>query len=225
MTPVKLFMPSFKKHSRLARCVVALGLLASIHASQVLALPSDKNETIRGSADKLTVDQKNGIATYTGSVIIQQGTLVISADSIVIHTNADNDVEKMVAQGAPARFQQQPEKDQGLVTAAAKQITYTPDNQRLLLIEDASVEQNGAVMSGPRIDYDLVKEVMKAAGNSSTDGNAQRIEIVIPPKGAAKDDAVIEIKEPAKSSAPTATPVPANSATSSATASPNAIQN
>ncbi|WP_235425777.1 lipopolysaccharide transport periplasmic protein LptA [Cellvibrio mixtus] len=224
MTPVKLFMPSFKKHSCLARCVVALGLLAGIHASQVFALPSDKNETIRGSADKLTVDQKNGIATYTGSVIIQQGTLVISADSIVIHTNADNDVEKMVAQGTPARFQQQPEKDQGLVTAAAKQITYTPDNQRLLLIEDASVEQNGAVMSGPRIDYDLVKEVMKAAGNSSADGNAQRIEIVIPPKGAAKENAVIEIKEPAKSSSPTEAPA-ANNAASSATASSNATQN
>lgn len=196
------------------RRFIAISLLAGIYTSPVFALPTDKNETIRGSADKLTVDQKNGIATYTGSVIIQQGTLVISADSIVIHTNADNDVEKMVAQGSPARFQQQPDKDQGLVTAAAKQITYTPDNQRLLLIEDASVEQNGAVMSGPRIDYDLVKEVMKAAGNSSTDGNTQRIEIVIPPKGA-KDDA-IEIKKPDENPpAPATTPVDASSTATS----------
>lgn len=210
-----------KNPLRIVRHVIAISLLAGIYAGQALALPSDKNETIRGSADKLTVDQKNGIATYTGSVIIQQGTLVISADSIVIHTNADNDVEKMVAQGAPARFQQQPEKDQGLVTAAAKQITYTPNNQRLLLIEDASVEQNGAVMSGPRIDYDLVKEVMKAAGNSSTDGNAQRIEIVIPPKGA-KDDAAIEIKEPAKTTS--SAEAPANTS-SNAASSINASQN
>lgn len=215
MTPVK-------KYLRRARCFIVVSLLAGIHTSQVFALPSDKNETIRGSADKLTVDQKNGIATYTGSVIIQQGTLVISADTIVIHTNADNDVEKMVAQGAPARFQQQPEKDQGLVTAAAKQITYTPDNQRLLLIEEASVEQNGAVMSGPRIDYDLVKEVMKAAGNSSTDGNPQRIEIVIPPKGAT-DGAAIDIKKPANTApAPEA---PVNTGTSSVAVSSTASQN
>lgn len=197
-----------KKMLRTPRPFIFFVVLAGIHAGSTMALPSDKNETIRGSADKLTVDQKNGVATYTGSVIIQQGTLVISADSIVIHTNADNDVEKMVAQGSPARFQQQPEKDQGLVTAAAKQITYTPDNQRLLLIEDASVEQNGAVMSGPRIDYDLVKEVMKAAGKSSTDGNnGQRIEIVIPPKGTA-----IEIKE---NPAPVDTGSTATSSTSS----------
>ncbi len=207
-------MTLVKKPLRIARFFVASSLLAC--ACQSFALPTDKNETIRGSAEKLTVDQKNGIATYTGSVIIQQGTLVITADSIVIHTNADNDVEKMVAQGAPARFQQQPEKDQGLVTAAAKQITYTPDNQRLLLIEDASVEQNGAVMKGPRIDYDLVKEVMKAAGgNSSADGNAERIEIVIPPKGA-KDEA-IEIKKPDEQA-----PVPANPpADTSSTAAPS----
>lgn len=216
MTPVKF--PHRKSTHFLCR-FVALGLLASICAGKVLALPSDKNETIRGSADKLTVDQKNGIATYTGSVIIQQGTLVISADSIVIHTDANNDVEKMVAQGNPARFQQQPEKDQGLVTAAARQITYTPDNQRLLLIENASVEQNGAVMSGPRIDYDLVKEVMKAAGNSSAEGNAQRIEIVIPPKGA-RGEGAIEIKNGNQSQGTSpAVPTDASSAVNSSTSS------
>lgn len=157
-------------------------------SSWAFALPGDKNETIRGSADNLTVDQKNGIATYTGSVEIQQGSLVINAESIIIHTNADGGVEKMIATGSPARFQQQPEKDQGIVTAAAKQITYTPSNEHLILVEDASVEQNGAVMSGPHIDYDLVKEVMKAAGNGDSKGNGQRIEIVIPPK-AGKTDA------------------------------------
>lgn len=163
----------------LAMTTVAIGYSAATQA-----LPNDKNETIRGSADNLTVDQKNGVATYTGSVTISQGSLKISADSIVIHTNPDSSVEKMIATGSPARFQQQPDPEQGIVTAAAKQITYTPNNEHLILIEDASVEQNGAVMSGPHIDYDLVKEVMKAAGTKNTpSGEGQRIEIVIPPKG------------------------------------------
>jgi len=161
---------------------LALATLIASYSATLLALPSDKLEEIRGSADNLTVDQKNGVATYTGSVQIQQGTLKIVADSIVIHTNADSSVEKMIATGNPARFEQQPEKDQGVVTAAAKQITYTPNNERLLLVENASVEQNGAVMSGPQIDYDLLKEVMKAAGKNGATGNGERIEIVIPPK-------------------------------------------
>lgn len=177
------------------------------HSAITLALPDDKNETIRGSADNLTVDQKNGVATYTGSVKIQQGSLVITADSIVIHTNPDSSVEKMIATGSPARFQQQPEKDQGVVTAAAKQITYTPNNEHLVLIEDASVEQNGAVMSGPHIDYDLVKEVMKAAGSNGSSGDGQRIEIVIPPKAGKTEPNDIEDAPNAAQSSPTeATP-------------------
>lgn len=176
MIPAKFCLP-------LGPFALVVAVLFASYSAVTLALPDDKNETIRGSADNLTVDQKNGVATYTGSVKIQQGSLAISADSIVIHTNPDSSVEKMIATGSPARFQQQPEKDQGIVTAAAKQITYTPNNEHLVLIEDASVEQNGAVMSGPHIDYDLVKEVMKAAGtNSASGGNGQRIEIVIPPK-------------------------------------------
>ena len=167
----------------LSPLLLAATAIVASYSSITYALPSDKNETIRGSADNLTVDQKNGIATYTGSVTISQGSLKISADSIVIHTNPDSSVEKMIATGSPARFQQQPEQDQGIVTASAKQITYTPNNEHLILIEDASVEQNGAVMSGPHIDYDLVKEVMKAAGTKSNSGEGQRIEIVIPPKG------------------------------------------
>lgn len=169
---------------------LALTALIVSYSAVTHALPSDKNETIRGSADSLTIDQKNGVATYTGSVQITQGSLVISANSIVIHTDADNNVKKMVATGNPARFQQQPEKDQGVVTAAAKKITYTPNDEHLLLVENASVEQNGAVMSGPHIDYDLVKEVMKAAGNNGAGGSGQRIEIVIPPKGGKAGDEI-----------------------------------
>jgi lipopolysaccharide export system protein LptA len=86
----------------------------------------------------------------------------------------------MIASGNPAKFKQQPEIDQGIVTASAKKITYTPSNEHLLLIEEASVEQNGSVMSGPSIDYDLIKEVMKAEGSNK--GEGQRIEIIIPPK-------------------------------------------
>ncbi|HSC66325.1 MAG TPA: lipopolysaccharide transport periplasmic protein LptA [Cellvibrio sp.] len=196
----------------LAPLALALTALIAGYSISAVALPSDKNETIRGSADNLTVDQKNGVATYTGTVKITQGSLMISADSIVIHTNADSSVEKMIATGNPARFQQQPEKDQGVVTASAKQITYTPNNEHLVLIQDASVEQNGAVMSGPHIDYDLVKEVMKAAGTKSANG-AQRIEIVIPPKG--KGDPDIKILTPEQKQSPASASASATSSTAS----------
>jgi lipopolysaccharide export system protein LptA len=165
-----------------ASAIIGLFALLTLSISNIAyALPSDKNEVTRGSADKLTVDQKNGIATYSGAVEIQQGSLIITADKIVIHTGTDGAVNKMIATGSPAKFKQQPDVAQGVITASANKITYTPNKEHLLLVENASLEQDGAVMSGPQIDYDLVKEVMRAAGNNQ--GNTgDRINIVIPPK-------------------------------------------
>lgn len=149
-----------------------LGLSAQLHA-----LPDDRNQVIRGAADNLVVDQKNGVSTYSGSVRIEQGSLVITADLIKVHTRSDGSAEKIVATGGPARFQQQPSLEQKVIIASAKSITYTPDSEQLILIEDAAVEQDGQVMRAPYIDYDLIREVMKA---KQVDG--ARVDIFIPPK-------------------------------------------
>lgn len=156
----------------------SIGLvLLGLCSSQIQALPSDRNEPIRGEANSLVVDQKTGVSTYAGNVKIQQGSLVISADKITVHTKSDSSVEKIVALGSPARFQQQPEVDQSVITATAESITYVPDDERLSLINNASIEQDGQVMKAPKIDYDLIKEIMKAK-----QGNGARVDIFIPPK-------------------------------------------
>jgi lipopolysaccharide export system protein LptA len=144
------------------------------------ALPQDKYETIRGRAASLTIDNKTGVATYSGNVNIQQGSLNIVAESLMVHRNAQGDVEKMVATGSPARFQQQPEADKGVITASAKSITYIPAKEYLRLVDGASVEQDGSVMSGATIDYDLVKEILKASGNNQNDGEG--VILTIPPQ-------------------------------------------
>jgi lipopolysaccharide export system protein LptA len=144
------------------------------------ALPQDKYETIKGRAATLTIDNKTGVATYSGNVNIQQGSLNIVAESLMVHRNAEGDVEKMVATGSPARFQQQPEADKGVITASAKSITYIPAKEYLRLVDNASVEQDGSVMSGATIDYDLVKEILKASGNNQ--GDSEGVILTIPPQ-------------------------------------------
>lgn len=156
---------------------VALCTLLAGASAQLYALPDDRNQEIRGAADSLVVDQKKGISTYSGSVRLEQGSLIISADVIEVHTRSDGTASKMIATGSPARFQQQPSIEQKVIVASAKSITYTPDTEQLILIEDASVEQDGQVMRAPHINYDLLKEVMKA---KQIDG--ARVDIFIPPK-------------------------------------------
>jgi len=148
------------------------------------ALPDDRYQLINGAADNLVINQKSGLATYTGSVTIQQGSLKITADKIVIHTLADGSTDKIIATGTPARFEQQPQADQSVIKANASSITYTPKDERLLLIENASISQNGDTMKGPQIDYDLAGEVMKAMGGANS---GSRVEFVIAPRNNDKD--------------------------------------
>lgn len=151
-----------------------------LSSGSLQALPNDKYETIKGRAATLTIDNKTGVATYSGNVNIQQGSLNIVAESLMVHRNAQGDVEKMVATGSPARFQQQPEADKGVITASAQSITYIPAKEYLRLVDNASVEQDGSVMSGATIDYDLVSEILKASGNNQSDGNG--VILTIPPQ-------------------------------------------
>ena len=53
-----------------------------------------------------------------------------------------------------------------------------PNKEKIGLIQDASLEQNGTTITGDRIDYDLKSEIVKA---SSSENTKQRIEMVIPP--------------------------------------------
>ena len=146
------------------------------------ALPSDKEQPIHISANSAQLDRKKRTATYSGDVKLKQGTLEISADQITIHTNSNDEVEKMEARGKPARYQQKPAENQATITAQANSIRYTLTNEHLLLLEDAFLEQeNGASISGNRIDYDIRKEIMKAAGKKDAQ-QPQRIEIIIPPQ-------------------------------------------
>ena len=68
-------------------------------ATPVLALPSDSNQTITLEADRATYNEKTGITTYTGNVIIQQGTIKIQADSLVATLNKNRQIQQVTAKG------------------------------------------------------------------------------------------------------------------------------
>ena len=107
---------------------------------------------------------------------IQQGSLHIDADKVVIY--GTDDISKIVATGKPAKLRQQPEPDKQVVHAHGNTIEYLLGEDRVHLIENAYVEQEGSTVRGARIDYDIVNQLVKADSNSA-DG---RVQMVIPPK-------------------------------------------
>lgn len=157
-----------------------LTLLAVFFAPAALALPDDQAQPIHVESDRAERDGQKGIMIYEGDVQLSQGSLKIRADRLTIHTNAENQVRRVVAEGSPAHFEQQPEEQDQPIAAQANTIRYEVDVEQLELLTNALLEQGNASMSGNRIDYDMAAEVLKAEGDTSTD--RPRIEMVLPPQ-------------------------------------------
>ncbi|MDH4039221.1 MAG: lipopolysaccharide transport periplasmic protein LptA [Gammaproteobacteria bacterium] len=157
---------------------VAALLAALLSAGIAHALPEDRDQPIRITADTAIRDEKQGFTVYTGNVHMIQGSLDILADTITIfHETAQAD--KIVAEGKPAKMQQQPAVDEPLVKAEAEIIEYYKIEDRVHLKVNAHITQDGASVAGDTIDYYITDQLVKADSEQSPDG--KRVQVVIPP--------------------------------------------
>ncbi|MDO4222903.1 MAG: lipopolysaccharide transport periplasmic protein LptA [Acinetobacter sp.] len=140
------------------------------------AIPSDRNQQITLSADKATYNDKTGVTTYSGNVIIQQGTLKVQADSIVAQLNAKREIQSITATGRPAKFQQKIHVDKGLAQGQAQKIIYNADTGIITLSGGAYLNQDGAIMRAETLRYSMNKGDVEATGSK-----AGRVQLVIPP--------------------------------------------
>jgi lipopolysaccharide export system protein LptA len=143
-----------------------------------LALPEDSEQPIRITTDEALRDEKTGRTVYQGNVELVQGTIKITADRITFY-RIDQEGDKIVAEGSPARMQQQPEPDSALMHARGDTIEYYRGEERVHLRDNAQVEQDGSTVRGDRIDYFINQRLVKAAADDSD--ASRRVEVVIPP--------------------------------------------
>jgi len=154
-----------------------LGLFL-LNTSTAYGLPDDQDQPIHISADKAVRDEKRGLTIYHGNVQMRQGSMELDANKLTIFHNSE-DADKIVAQGAPARMRQQPKVNEGLVHAHAQVITYFRIEDRVNLQSEASLEQDGALVTGNSIDYFIAQQLVKA--ESDTNDAQNKVFVVIPP--------------------------------------------
>ncbi|MEM1112034.1 MAG: lipopolysaccharide transport periplasmic protein LptA [Pseudomonadota bacterium] len=152
-------------------------LLCALLVSQVEALPDDRNQPIRITADQALRDEKRGTTVYSGNVVMDQGSLHIEADRITIYRIVE-DADKIVAEGDPVYMEQQPEPEKPLMRARARIIEYYKTEDRVHMRKDARIEQDGATVSGNTIDYFIEQQLVKA--DSLSDQAGDRVEVLIP---------------------------------------------
>ncbi len=167
------------------RPLQALLLLAATYCTSLnsFALPDDVNQPVRIEADSAVRDESRGQTIYSGDVKISQGSLVISADSIVI-LEVDSELSSIVANGEPATLSQQLNIEGERVYASAQKIEYNVTTAAVELQDQAQLTQGGSKISSQQITYNVRDQII----NAQSAGTGSRVEMVIPAKVIAQPD-------------------------------------
>ena len=160
--------------------IISLALLASM-AIPLVAQAQDASQPIRIQANSATLDDRKNTAVYTGNVIITQGSMRLTGSRVTLSLDNAGEVQKLVANGSPATFRQTPTGGKQ-VDAHALTIEYHADTERVVLIQDAFLEQAGNTFQGQRVNYDIRQQVVNAGDTNATGDTPERIEIVIQPR-------------------------------------------
>ena len=162
--------------------ILALG--AALGSAAAWALPSDRDQPIRIQADSAELDDRQGVAVYRGDVIITQGTLKITGDTVTITQTASGDIDVFTAVGNLAYYEQKPSADKDIVKAYGLTIQYYATNERIVLIDQAKVIQQGNTFEGEKIVYDTQRQIVNAgrATGSNVSMPRPRIDMILQPR-------------------------------------------
>lgn len=151
---------------------------------QVWAEAADRDKPIELEADTVTVNDAKKTSTYTGNVILTQGTLVIHADKLVVREDKDG-FQHSTSTGNPTTFKQKREGKDEYMEGSAQRIEYDGRMDKVQLYTKAWVKRGEDIVHGDFISYDANAEYAEVIGGvkSTTDpGNTGRVKAIIQPK-------------------------------------------
>lgn len=123
-----------------------VGLTPAAHA-----LNADVEKPVAIEADSAVFDKNAGTATYSGNVIIRQGTLEILAATIQINAPG-NEIHSIQATGSPVSLRQQMENGK-LAQGKANTLQYFVKDKRLVLQGNAELVQDKDTFTSNHIEY------------------------------------------------------------------------
>lgn len=150
--------------------LLALPLLSSMATAKT----TDFEQPIDVKADRSEFNDKEGIQTLSGNVVITQGSMVIEASSIMVKLK-NNKLSSIDGKGSPIKFQQ--ENDDGeLVTGECQHIVYNAEDGQLTLSGSATLSEPKQNLRSDRIVFDSISQTVVAEG-----GETGRVIVTIQP--------------------------------------------
>lgn len=150
---------------------------------QVFALNTDKDQPMNIEADRVDIDDEQGVSTFRGNVVMTRGSLVIKGDVVTIYRDKEKGLDKVHSTGKPAHFQQRPEGKTDDVVAEGWEIFYDAVKEILIVRRQGKVIQGGDAFRGEHIVYDSKRDLVKARGSKSNNVNGKkgRVQMTLQP--------------------------------------------
>ena len=152
-----------------------------------LAEKADKDKPTNIEANRMSSDDAKRMSIFEGSVVLTKGSVVVRADRIVVHQDAEG-FQVATATGKPVRFRQKGDpKDgkEGIWTEGeALRVEIDDRNERIELFERARVMRDQDVVNGEYIFLDQRTEFfsVSAAKGAAPAAPGGRVKAVIQPK-------------------------------------------
>ncbi|MDI1309231.1 MAG: lipopolysaccharide transport periplasmic protein LptA [Methylotenera sp.] len=176
---------------------LSLALLSC--SNLALAESADRNKPIDLEADSVKVDDAKQISTYSGNVILTQGTLIIHADKLIVREDSAG-FQHSTSLGNPTTFKQKREGKNEYMEGSAQRIEYDGRMDKIQLYTKAWVKRGEDIVHGDYISYDANAEYAEVLGGTKTvDGKTTngRVHAIIQPKNKKTTEPVIDNAKPA----------------------------
>ena len=143
---------------------------------------ADRDKPIELEADNVTVNDAKKTSTYTGTVILTQGTLIIHADKLVVREDKEG-FQHSTSTGNPTTFKQKREGKNEYMEGSAQRIEYDGRMDKVQLYTRAWVKRGEDIVHGDYISYDANAEYAEVIGGVKSEGGGTgRVKAIIQPK-------------------------------------------
>ena len=145
--------------------LLALGLALPAAAQTVAfgGIQADTAAPVEVTAESLRVNQDTGEAVFTGNVLIGQGEMRLSADSVTVvyAEGGTQSIRSLNATGGVTLVS-------GPDAAEAAEAVYDVEKGTVVLTGDAIVTREGSVLAGDRIEVNLTDGTASVQGGVRT---------------------------------------------------------
>lgn len=165
----------------LCTALIRPGLLvgALVLSAGAWALSSDRDQDLVVNADRAELDTASNIAIYSGAVVVTQGSLKMTGETLTVHFDAQGEATLVIMLGAPATYEQLPDEAATPDQASARRMEYQVLDNRVILIDQAWVQQDNMRFSGQRIVYNTLSNKAFMEGAERGPEDRSRVRTVI----------------------------------------------